>query len=428
MQRLKLFRRRLIILTLIVGVMLVPAISIAATAEELRARIEEQNAKIRAIEREIAQYEEQLTAIAGERDTLQNAIKTLDVGRARLSADIRLTEQKISARDLEINELSTAIDAAGAQIGAQRASLGALLRNVDQIENLSLLEMILARESLTDVWGDLDAAAQVQNAVHTQLNELAAIKADREEKRREEETKKKELVQLRSQLAGQKSALDQARSEQSKLLTATKSKEANYQQLLKEKRMQQQEFERALLSIEAELKLVIDPSSLPPVGKGVLAWPTDTVRITQYFGNTPFATANPQIYGGKGHNGIDLAASVGARIKAALGGVVVDVGNTDLVCPGASYGKWVLIRHPNGLSTLYAHLSVIAVTKGQSMGTGEVVGFAGTTGYVTGPHLHFTVYATQGVEVRSFPSAACKGNYTIPVADFRAYLNPLSYL
>jgi len=181
---------------------------------------------------------------------------------------------------------------------------------------------------------------------------------------------------------------------------------------------------------------------LPASGPGALAWPLKGVYngacpaakgyiscITQYFGNTDFATANPQIYSGHGHSGLDLAASPGTPVYAAREGVVLGTGNTDLTCPGASFGKWIFIKHDNGLSTLYAHLSSQVVAKGDAVTTGELIGYSDTTGYATGPHLHFGVYASAGSEIASFASSGCPGKtYTMPVADLSAYLNPLSYL
>ena len=167
---------------------------------------------------------------------------------------------------------------------------------------------------------------------------------------------------------------------------------------------------------------------IPKTGSGVLIWPLDNVYITQYFGNTSFATANPQVYNGRGHTGIDFRASIGTPVRSSLSGVVQGTGNTDAIRGCYSYGKWIMIKHPNGLSTLYAHLSLQNVIIGQEVKTGQVIGYSGNTGYSTGPHLHFGVYATQGVKIQTFSTSVnCRGA-VIPVADYKAYLNPLSFL
>ena len=220
--------------------------------------------------------------------------------------------------------------------------------------------------------------------------------------------------------------LAQNRKAKNALLSATKSKETEYRKILAEKVAKRDAFERELLQFESELRFAIDPSKLPPAVSGVLKWPLDSIRITQKFGDTAFAKSGA--YNGRGHNGVDFGASIGTRVKSALSGVVKGTGNTDAVCPGASYGKWVLVEHANGLSTLYAHFSLIKVSSGQTVGTGELLGYSGDTGYSTGPHLHLTVYATQGVRIMDRKSAVCKGTYTMPIADLKAYLNPLSYL
>ena len=119
----------------------------------------------------------------------------------------------------------------------------------------------------------------------------------------------------------------------------------------------------------------------------------------------------------------------GTEILAAAGGVVEGAGDTDLTCKWASYGRWVMIRHGNGLATLYAHLDLIKVSEGQVVNAGDLIGYSGNTGYSTGPHLHFTVFASQGVQVSSLKSQACAGaTYRIPIAPRDAYLDPQVYL
>jgi murein DD-endopeptidase MepM/ murein hydrolase activator NlpD len=86
-----------------------------------------------------------------------------------------------------------------------------------------------------------------------------------------------------------------------------------------------------------------------------------------------------------------------------------------------------MIKHENGLSTIYGHLSVISVSQGQSLSTGDLVGYSGNTGYTTGPHLHISVYATEGVRIEQYVnSRGCK-QAVIPLADTKAYLDPMLY-
>jgi murein DD-endopeptidase MepM/ murein hydrolase activator NlpD len=156
------------------------------------------------------------------------------------------------------------------------------------------------------------------------------------------------------------------------------------------------------------------------------------VVITQLFGGTEFAKQNASVYGGRAyHPGVDFGVPRGTKIFAPLSGTVRAIGDTDLVVGCYSWGKWTLIDHANGLSTLYAHQSLQSVVPGQQVQTGEVIGYSGNTGYSTGPHLHFTVYAKAGVSVRKFneiKAVTSCGAATTPVAATDAYIDPMVYL
>ena len=140
------------------------------------------------------------------------------------------------------------------------------------------------------------------------------------------------------------------------------------------------------------------------------------------FGKT---SSSQRLYVSGTHNGVDFRAFIGTPVRATLSGTVIAV-NYGAVA-NCQYGKWVLIKHSNGLATLYAHLSDISVQKGTAVATSQVIGFSGDTGYATGPHLHLSLYLAEAI---SFKQYQCKNGsvVTIPVAPPAAYLDPLAYL
>lgn len=89
-----------------------------------------------------------------------------------------------------------------------------------------------------------------------------------------------------------------------------------------------------------------------------------------------------------GYNGVDLAAAVGTAIRAAAAGDVIIAASSGW---NGGYGNYVVVRHANGTQTLYAHMSSVAVSTGDSVSQGETLGGVGNTGRSTGPHLHFEV-------------------------------------
>lgn len=116
------------------------------------------------------------------------------------------------------------------------------------------------------------------------------------------------------------------------------------------------------------------------LGKLVI-WPVNG-RISSYFGYRP----NPFTGIRQFHNGLDIVVADKSPIKAAIDGRVSETGYSAL------FGNFVILSHPDGYQTLYAHMSKIIAKQGSSVSQGAVIGLVGTTGYSTGPHLHFGVF------------------------------------
>lgn len=398
----------------------------AQTADEMKQKISSKTDEIARLEQEIKQYQKDIEDLGTQKDSLKRSIAELTLTRKKLETDIKVTQTKIDATDLRIRQLATQISGKEDEIGDRNAALREALRGIHERDEYSLPAIALSNESFAGLWDDIEQMNQFTGAVKENVDILQGLKVDLEDKQGIQESQKKEFERLKGELGDRKKIVEQNNKTQAKLLKDTSNQESNYKKVLAQKIALKDAFEQELRDYESTLQFILDPTSIPPRGKKVFAAPLDNLRITQQFGRS---ASSVRLYASGTHNGTDFGASVGTPVKAMLSGTVIGAGDTDLVCPGASYGKWVLIRHNNGLASLYAHFSLIKVSQGQEVATGEVIGYSGNTGYSTGPHLHLTVFAASGVKVESRASKVCGGRmYTMPFAATNAYLNPMDYL
>lgn len=398
--------------------------SIAQTANDLKNKIDERNEQIKELETQIQKYNEEADIVGKEAKTLQTTIKTLDLTEKKLKTDLTLTDRKISKTELTIDEISNEITKTSNHISTNKDAITKLLQNTQNADNVSLFETFLSGESFSETWNEVDTAQRFQAEMKQKSDELRALNKNFEVQKGSLLGQKNQLTGLKQELAGKKQVVELTKQEKADLLRQTKNKEQAFQKLIKTTQDQKEQFEKEIFEFESQLKLQIDPNGYPSPLNGILSWPLDNIIITQTFGRT---VASKRLYRSGSHNGVDFGARQGTRVKNVLSGTVVGTGNTDLYPGCHSFGKWVMVKHPNGLSTTYAHLSVISVSKGDELKTGDLIGFSGNTGYSTGPHLHISLYATQGVRIEKFVnSRGCK-EATLPLADVKAYLDPMQY-
>jgi murein DD-endopeptidase MepM/ murein hydrolase activator NlpD len=406
-------------------------VTYADTAEQLQAQSKDLSDKIKNLDKEIKEYNLKISQTQGETKTLKQALASLELRRAALIKEIDRTNLQILEAKKNISNTQENITLTESKLAMNKDGLAETLRALINEDTTipPFIRILSKKSSLSDVLDLLKKNEDVSKALNEKVQILNGTRQELSIQKQNYELSKQTLESLNSTLVDQRSLVEVTKKETDSLLVQTKNKETAYQQLVKERKKMKGELELEMLDVEARLKVVVDASKLPKQGK-VLGYPVVNVNITQYFGNTPFSSQNPQVYNGAGHNGVDFAVPVGTQIFAALGGTVLGTGNTDESCNGVSYGKWILIRHPNGLTTLYAHLSVIQVTAGQSITAGQKIGLSGNTGYSTGPHLHFTVYASDSVHISSgteYKSKVCGTYMVMPLAPRSGYLNPLSY-
>ena len=411
---------------LLLGILLIIPIvfSSAQTAQEIRNKINEKDSAIEKLEKEIASYQSQIDGLVQQKDSLNNSLKELDLTKKKLNADISVTQNKIDKTNLEIQNLSKNIGNKEGSIKNNLDSIALEIRNVNEFEQSDLLETMFSDDGFSAVWNDIDNIVAVRKRLREDIISLKQQKGELEDTRKVTVDAKNKLTALKSQLSDKQKIVVQNANEKSKLLTQTKNNEANYQKLLKDRIVERDAFEKELRDYEAQLQFIIDPSKLPS-GR-VLSWPLGSVLITQQFGKT---VDSKRLYTSGTHNGVDFRAATGTPVMAMADGKIMGVGDTDLTCYGASFGKFVFIEYENGLSSTFGHLSLIKVKEGTKVKRGAVVGYSGNTGHSTGPHLHVSLYAAQAAKMASKASAACDGRtYRLHVAPINAYLDVLAYL
>jgi murein DD-endopeptidase MepM/ murein hydrolase activator NlpD len=423
----------LILISIVLSEIASPLFLYAQTADELQGNLTSLSTQIAALDKEIQEYNTKIAGTQGQAKSLKQALAQLETRRASLALDINRTKLQISQAQIQISATQNKIVITQSTLEKNKNALSEVLRSmVTDAQTIPPLVGVLAAGShLSDALDIIKRGGDASRALHEKVTALANTQSTLTDQKATYESHKKTLVALHDMLADQKTLVDQTTQDKNALLVETKNKETEYQKLLADRQVKKGALEAEMLDVESKLKVTVDTSTLPKTGRGVLQYPVDNVIITQYFGNTPFASQNPQVYNGAGHNGVDFGTKVGTPIYAAANGTVVGVGNTDTGCSGVSYGKWVLIRHNNGLTTLYAHLSVQQVTVGQVVTVHQKIGLSGNTGYTTGPHLHFTVYASDSVHVSGpteYKSKVCGTYMVLPLAPRAGYLNPLSYL
>ena len=398
----------------------------AQTADDLKIKISAKTDEIKKLEQEIKQYQGDLVVLGAKKKTLANSIAELNFLRKKLDTDIRITQAKVDASDLKIRQLGSQISYKEGEIDTRHAALKEALWSIYERDAYSLPQIALSNESFSGLWDDIQTLDQFSGSIKENIDILKGLKADLQNKKTDKEGEKKRGLTLKSELNDRKKIAEQARKEQSTLLVETSNQESTYKKILNQKIALKDAFEKELQDYETTLKFILDPSSIPPRGMKVFAPPLDSIFITQQFGKT---SVSGRLYASGSHNGIDFRATTGTRVMAMGAGVVDGVGDTDVTCRGASFGKWVFIRYNNGLASTYGHLSLISAQKGDIVSAGTVVGYSGNSGYSTGPHLHVSVYADRGVTVKSLPSKTCDGRmYTMPIAAINAYLDPMDYL
>ncbi|MDP3880822.1 MAG: peptidoglycan DD-metalloendopeptidase family protein [bacterium] len=400
--------------TLILLTVILPSFALAQNVSELQRRIEERAKELEQINAELKKNQAVLETTTARGKTLSSEVGRIDNTIKQTDLGIQQSEVQLDKLGLELNSLQNNIYDKELVLKEKKDAVARIVQTFQVLDNQNLLMTFLNSQSLSDSFDEATRLQELNNGLITELREIEKVK-EALSQNFDEVAENKEITENENRsLKSKKTAAKEQLGYKNQLLTQTKNEEVKYQQIVSELEAKQQAIGQEIARIEAELRAATRSDDLPSKIPGILGLPRPIgTVVTQSYGATDFAQ---RAYSSQFHNGVDYRGAIGDDIFAAADGEVIAVGNHGQT----QYGKYVLIKHANNLTTLYAHMSTQIVSRGQQVKRGQVVGYVGATGYVTGPHLHFTVYWSPSVELITI-----RGVPAVPVG---VTVNPFDYL
>lgn len=326
------------------------------------------------IEKKIQETETLLNQKKKEENKALLELKQLSKILSTTEKQLQSTETNLNKTEMDLKYLEKELQETKEQLEINSKALEERLRIIYEQGQVKPLEVLLNSTGITDFltrWDLLSCLAKNDTKIIADVKqELSTY----QEKQKLAEIKKLTLANLRVEQDEKKHELKVASSRQKEVLQSVQSEKESVQKAL-------DQLEEESRKIASEIRALSGDSSQYQ-GSGKMAWPTPGYsRITSPYG----WRIHPILRTRRLHTGIDIGAPNGANIKAVENGKVIEVGWR------GGYGRTVIISHGGDIVTLYAHTSATLVKVGDTVIRGQTIARVGSTGWATGPHLHFEV-------------------------------------
>ena len=350
-----------------------------------------------ALSEQSASYEATISSLKNKKNAQVELKTALDSKLALTNQQIMNLEEQIKLHDALIERKTQEVGEAQVTADEQLEKYKKRVRAMEESGRYNYVEVLFGANSigeflsLIDDIGDImKSDKELEDSYKESVVNLKEAKAEYEEVQTELKQNKVECAQLKDQLqvditqaAAVITSLQSDINENAAVLSELDSQESALQSQIQAKVNQLNEQKKA--EEEANRNNNNGGSSGgSTTGTGNLVWPSYCTYISSRQG----PRVHPITGEYKNHGGTDIAASYGSAIYAADSGRVVSSSDGW----NGGWGNYVMIDHGNGMQTLYAHMSSRAVSVGQTVSRGQTIGYVGSTGMSTGPHLHFEMY------------------------------------
>ena len=387
-----------------------PVCNVQATEES---NLSEAQQEKKTLENDLQKAKELIDSLKGSKEDIQSEVEKLDKQLNEISGKVKELESQLSKKRQEIANTESALNKAKEQEKKQYRNMKKRIQFMYENGQTSYVEMLLSADSFTDFLNAVEYITQISQYDRKMLKEYQNMQVTIADTQKTLETDYASLQSLQAKVQEEKQAvaalesakkgeLNDVADDLTDAQTVAKAYEAEIQAQNEviaqiqaaQKRAAEQQVAQQQAQAAEENQGATDAAgenqntaqNTTPSGNGqstgTMMWPCpSSKRVTSDYG----PRTSPTNGASSNHKGIDIGAAYGADIVAADGGTVL------VATYSSSGGNYVIIDHGGGLCTVYMHASALYVSEGDTVSAGDTIAAVGSTGFSTGPHLHFGV-------------------------------------
>ena len=343
---------------------------------------------------EIDALEEQRDELKAQREEMQAGIdelknqqagvleqkRALDEQNEIYRQELELIEEQVSLYTRLVDEKAAELEKATADEAEQLAIYKQHVRAMEENGEYTYLSIIFGSKSLSQLMSNLDMIGEIMDADKRIYDQYTAAREDAEEIKAEYETTLSALADKQAEYEAEKADLEAKIAEANDMIAQLEEEINSNYDLYLEVLAQEEALESDIQSMIAEMERQEAANSITSTGTYI--WPLPGYSPGSAYG----WRMHPIYHEMRFHAGEDIGAPSGTPILAADSGMATVIADN-----GNGYGNYIMINHGGGRVTLYAHMSAFAISNGATVSQGQVIGYVGSTGNSTGPHLHFEV-------------------------------------
>ena len=362
----------------------------AASSKEIQKQIDSLKSKKAELQKEIDAIQQDYDANFSDMELLVAEKNTIDQEITLISSKIEAANEEIIAYSQLIADTQEELDDAQEELRALSEAHRERVRVMEEEGELTYWEVLFEANSFTDLLDRLNMIEEINAADRRRIEQMRIAADIVTATQMNLNNEKAALEETRGQLAEDQAILAEKSGEYYSLLYELEQKAEEFEILLAESEILQEELMVEIAAKEKDLKEAKYDEYLAklalqgdnPPSNAAWVTPVSGYRLTSAFG----MRKHPVLKVTRMHNGIDMACAEGTPIYATRAGTVT---RTSYQAGGA--GNYVSINHLDGFSSIYMHMTHYVVSAGQSVSQGQLIGYVGSTGISTGPHLHFGI-------------------------------------